>query len=126
MEIRQNKYEQKIMQYDKRQGHVNGLKEQRKQYEIYKEFYTGNRILSNYKEQFDFIFYKIKKEQKPHARLSGIYIKCFEEFYKNVIKPNKLPIVNEYRKEVKKFMMQFMDERSYVKNHYSSKVNAWV
>ncbi len=128
MEITQNKYkyEQKIMQYDKREGNVNRLIAQRKQYEVYKTFYTNNRVLSNYKEQFDYIFYLIKKNQKTHSLQSGIFMKCFEVFYKNVIKSNKLPILDEYKIEVKKFMLQFMNERNWQTNHYSSKVSKWI
>ncbi len=119
-------YEDKIMEYDIREGTKSGLKEKRNQFNIYKSFYSNNRVLSNYKEQFDYIFYKVKQNQKPHERMSGLYMKCFEQFYKNVIKPNKLPIIDEYKSEVKKFMLQFMAERSYVKHHYSSKVNSWI
>lgn len=114
------------MQYDKKEGHVNRLIAQRRQYEVYKTFYINNRVLSNYKEQFDYIFYKVKKNQITQAKPTGIYMKCFEEFYKNVIKPNKLPILDEYKSEVKKFMLQFMNERHWQTHGYSSKVKKWI
>ena len=119
-------YEDKIMEYDTRAGTKSGLLEKRKQYNLYKAFYSNNRILSNYKEQFDFIFYKVKTTQKPKEKSSGIYMKCFEQFYKNVIKPNKLPILDEYKNEVKKFMLQFMNERHWQTHGYSSKIKKWI